>query len=113
MTQYWVAIHHPDDYDPSVAEDEAMSRDIDALNDEMKAAGVRVFVGGLRPAGSAKSLRTQPDGQVLITDGPYLETMEHVGGFWVLEAADLDEALTWERKAAVACRAPVEVRPFH
>lgn len=113
MTQYLVAIHHPDDYDPSVAEGETMSRDIDALNDEMKAAGVRVFVGGLRPASSAKSLRTQPNGQVLVTDGSYLETTEHVGGFWVLEAADLDEALTWGRKAAVACRAPVEVRPFH
>ena len=72
-----------------------------------------VFVGGLHPAISAKSLRTQPDGKVLITDGPYLETTEHVGGFWVLEAADLDEALAWGRKAAVACRAPVEVRPFH
>jgi hypothetical protein len=68
-----VAIHHPDDYDPSVAEDEAMSRDIDALNDEMKAAGVRIFVGGLHPASSATSLRAQPDGEVLITDGPYLE----------------------------------------
>jgi hypothetical protein len=113
MTQYLVAIHHPDDYDPSVTEDEAMSRDIHALNDEMKAAGVRVFVGGLRPASSAKSLRAQPDGQVLITDGPYLETTEHVGGFWVLEAAGLDEALTWGRKAAVACRSPVEVRPFN
>jgi hypothetical protein len=111
--KYWVAIHHPDDYDPSVAEDETMSRDIDALNDEMKAAGVRIFVGGLHPASSAKSLRRQPDGKVLITDGPYLETTEHVGGFWVLEAADLDEALAWGRKAAVACRAPVEVRPFH
>jgi hypothetical protein len=113
MTQYLVAIHHPDDYDPSVAEDEAMSRDIDALNDEMKAAGVRIFVGGLQPASSARSLRTQPDGEVLITGGPYLETTEHVGGFWVLEAADLDEALAWGRKAAVACRAPVEVRAFH
>jgi hypothetical protein len=113
MTQYLVAIHHPDDYDPSVAEDEAMSRDIDTLNDEMKAAGVRIFVGGLHPASSARSLRTQPDGEVLITDGPYLETKEHVGGLWVLEAADLDEALAWGRKAAVACRAPVEVRPFH
>lgn len=89
MTQYLVAIHHPDDYDPSVAEDEAMSRDIDAPNDEMKAAGVRVFVGGLRPASSAKSLRTQPNGLVLVTDGPYLETTEHVGGFWVLEGADV------------------------
>ena len=113
MAQYLVTIHHPDDYDPSVAEDEAMSRDIDALNDEMKAAGVRIFVGGLQPPSSAKSLRAQPNGKVLITDGPYIETKEHVGGFWVLEAADLDEALTWGRKAAVACRAPVEVRPFN
>ena len=111
MTQYLVAIHHPDDYDPS-AEDETMFRDIEALNLEMMAAGVRVFAGGLHPASSAKSLRAQPDGRVLITDGPYLETKEHVGGFWLLEAADLDEALAWGRKAAVACRAPVEVRPF-
>ena len=110
--QYLVAIHHPDNYDPFAAEDEAMHRDIDALNDEMKAAGVRIFVGGLRPASSARSLRARGDGEVLITDGPYLETKEHVGGFWVLEAVDLDEALAWGRKAAVACRAPVEVRPF-
>jgi hypothetical protein len=113
MTQYLVAIHHPHDYDPSVAEDEAMSRDIDALNDEMKVAGVRVFVGGLQPASSAMSLRAQPDGEVLTTRGLYLKTKEHVGGFWVLEAADIGEALAWGRKAAVACRAPVEVRPFH
>ena len=113
IMQYLVAIHHPDNYDPSVSEDEAMSNDIDVLNDEMKAAGVRIFVGGLHPASSAKSLRTQSDGKVLTTDGPYLETTEHVGGFWVLEAANLDEALAWGRKAAVACRAPVEVRPFH
>jgi hypothetical protein len=95
------------------SEDEAMGREIDALNDEMKAAGVRVFVGGLRPESSARSLRLQPAGKVLITDGPYAETKEHIGGFWVLEAADLDEALAWGRKAAVACRASVEVRPFH
>jgi hypothetical protein len=111
MTQYLVAIHHPDDYDPS-AENEAMARDIDTLNEEMVAAGVRVFVGGLLPASSATSLRAQPNGKVLITDGPYLETNEHIGGFWVLEAASLDDALAWGRKAAVACRAPVEVRPF-
>jgi hypothetical protein len=109
MAQYLVAIHHLDNYDPSV-EDEALHRDIGALNEEMIAAGVRVFVGGLSPARSAKSLRAQPDGKVLVTDGPYLETKEHVGGFWVLETADLDEALAWGRKAAVACRAPVEVR---
>jgi hypothetical protein len=101
MTRYLVAIHHPDDYDPSL-EDEAMHRDIDALNDEMKAAGVRIFVGGLCPASSAKSLRAQPDGKVLITDGPYLETKEHMGGFWVVEAADLDEALAWGRKVILA-----------
>lgn len=112
MPNYLVAIHHPDDYDPSI-EDEAMTRDIDELNDEMVAAGVRVFVGGLHRAGSAKSLRAQPTGEVLVTDGPYLETREHVGGFWVLRAADMDEALDWGRKAVVACRAPVEVRPFH
>ncbi|MGB2632673.1 MAG: YciI family protein [Candidatus Acidiferrum sp.] len=109
MTQYLVAIHHPDGYDGSL-EDEAMHRDIHALNREMVAAGVRVFVAGLSPAGSARSLRAQPDGKVLITDGPYLETKEHIGGFWVLEAANLDDALAWGRKAAVACRAPVEVR---
>ena len=113
MTQYLVAIHHPNDYDPSVAEDEAMHRDIAALNDEMKAAGVRIFVGGLQPASSAKSLQVKPDGKMHITDGPYTEAKEHVGGLWVLEVADLDEALAWGRKAAIACRAPVEVRPFH
>jgi len=112
MTQYLIAIYHPDDYDPST-EDEAMSRDIDALNDEMKAARVRVFVGGLTPARRARSLRAQPAGKVLVTDGPYTGTKEHIGGFWVLQAADLDEALAWGRKAAVACRAPVEVRPFN
>ena len=112
MTQYLVAIHHPDTYDPSV-EDAAMTRAIDVLNDEMVAAGVRVFVGGLHPARSATSLRAQPDGTVVVSDGPYLKTTEHVGGFWVLEAASLDEALAWGRKAVIACRAPVEVRQFH
>src|ERR1700735_1628624 len=109
MTQYLVAIHHPDDYDPSV-ETEAMINEIHALNREMKAAGARIFAGGLHPASRAKSLRAQPDGKVLITDGPYLETKEHIAGFWVLEAADMDEALAWGRKAVIACRAPVEVR---
>ncbi len=112
MAQYLVTIYHPDDYDPSL-ESEAMSRDIDLLNEEMVAAGARVFVGGLHPAGSAKSLWAQPDGKVLITDGSYLKTREHVGGLWVLEAGSMDEALAWGRKATVACRVPVEVRPFH
>jgi hypothetical protein len=111
--KYLVAIHHPDDYEPFVVEDEAMHRDIDALNQEMSAAGAWFFAGGLRPVSEAKSLRAQPDREVLITDGPYLETKEHIGGFWILESANLDEALAWGRKAVVACRAPVEVRPFY
>lgn len=112
MTQYLVAIHHPDDFEP-FSEDQATRDDITALNVEMKAAGVVVFVGGLDSAGSAKSVRLKPDGKLLVSDGPYIETKEHVGGFWVLEAADMQEALAWGRKAAVACRAPVEVRPFN
>ena len=109
MTQYLVAIYHPDDYDPSV-ETEAISSEIHALNREMIAAGARKFVAGLSGASSARSLRAEPKGKVLVTDGPYLETKEHIGGFWVLEAADLDEALAWARKAVIACRAPVGVR---
>jgi hypothetical protein len=68
--------------------------------------GSGFFVGGLSWAPSAKSLRAEADGKVVITDGPYLETKEHVGGFWVLEVANLDDALPWGRKAAVACPAP-------
>jgi hypothetical protein len=101
------------DYDPFIAEDEAMSRDIDELNAQMIAAGARVFAGGLRPASSARSLRAQPDGAVLVTEGPYFKTKEHVGGVGVLEAPDPEAALEWGRKAALACRAPVEVRPFY
>jgi hypothetical protein len=107
--QYLVAIYHPDDFDPS-AETEATINEIHALNREMIAAGVRKFAAGLSGPSNARSVRAQSDGKVLVTDGPYLETKEHIGGFWVLEAADLDEALAWARKAVVACRAPVEVR---
>ncbi len=113
MKRYLIAIHHPDDYDPTVTEDDAMRREIDRLNDEMVAAGVRVFVGGLQPASHAKSLHCQANGTVLINEGPYLKTGEHVGGFWVLKTPDLENALAWGRKAAVACRAPVEVRQFN
>jgi hypothetical protein len=112
MPLFLVAIHHPDNYDPSL-ESEAMVNDIHALNREMQAAGVRNFAGGLEPASSAKSLRAQADGKVLVTDGPYLEAKEHVGGFWLLDVANCEEALEWARKAVIACRAPVEVRQFH
>ena len=111
MPQYLVAIHHPDDYDPSL-EDEAMIREIQALNDEMAAVGAWFFAGGLQSAPRAKSLRKQSGGAVVITDGPYIESKEHIGGFWILDAASMDDALAWGRKAVVACRAPVEVREF-
>jgi hypothetical protein len=111
MPQYLVAVHHPDHFDPSTEAAETV-RDIHALIREMIAAGVRFFAGGLQSETKAKSLRAQPNGEVLITDGPYLEAKEHVGGFWILEVADLDEALAWGRKAVLACRTPVEVRPF-
>jgi hypothetical protein len=111
MPRFLVAIHLPDNFDPASV-DAGMERDIDVLNDEMVAAGTRIFVGGLCPASDAKSLRAGSGGKVVVTDGPYLETKEHTGGFWVLECADMDEALAWGRKAVVACRAPVEVRAF-
>ena len=111
MPQFLVAIQHPEDYDPS-GEGEAMIRDISALNEAMDAAGARLFAGGLEPPAKAKSLRRAPGGKVLITDGPYIESKEYVGGFWILEAADMEEALAWARRAVAACRVPVEVRAF-
>lgn len=110
MAQYLVAIHHPDSFEPFSESAETM-RDIDRLNAEMRAVGAIVFVGGLKPVSGAKSVRVK-DGKPIASDGPYLETKEHMGGFWVLEAASLEEAVEWGKKAAIACRAPVEVRPF-
>ncbi len=111
--KFLVAIHHADDYDAMLVEDAEMHKVIDDLNDEMVAAGIRLFVGGLHHVRGAKSIRTETGEKTIVTDGPYLDTREHVGGFWVLEAADLDEAVEWGRKAAIACKAPVEVRAFH
>jgi hypothetical protein len=112
MTQYLVAIHHPDGYDPAVAENEAMSRDISALNKEMIAAGVRVFAGGLKPAGSARSLRALPDGGVLITDGPYLEAKEHLAGWLIVETATIERAVEIAQSWPDAQYAAMEVRPI-
>jgi hypothetical protein len=92
MPQYLVANYMPDNFDPSFVT-KAMMEEIHALNREMIAAGVRKFACGISPAGSAKTLRAQPDGKVLVTDGPYTETKEHMGGFWILECANIDEAL--------------------
>ena len=106
MPQYLVSGYLPDNFDPST-QDEATVEAIHALNREMIAAGVRKFACGL---GKTISLRPQSNGEVLLTDGPYLETKEHVGGFSILETADLDEALAWARKGAKVCGTPIEVR---
>ena len=87
-----------------------MVRDIDVLNEEMEAAGARFFAGGLQSAPRAKSLRKQPGGEVVITDGPYLETKEHIGGLYILECADLEEAVARARKGVAATRGQVELR---
>lgn len=112
MTRFMVAIHHPDDFMPGSEGQEAME-DIKALNNEMIAKGVRVFVGGMASVSEAVSIRVKAPGNTVVTDGPYMESKEHIGGFWVLECGSRDEAVQWGRKAAVACRAPVEVRPFN
>jgi hypothetical protein len=112
MTQYLVAIHHPDDFKPA-SEPKQTREDISALNREMQAAGIIVFVGGLDSVAEAVSVRRKGGAEMLVTDGPYLETKEHIGGFWVLEVATKAEAVAWGRKAATACRAPVEVRAFN
>jgi len=109
MPQYLVCNYMPDDFDPSTVT-EAMIEEIHALNREMIAAGVRKFACGITPPDNAKTLRKQSDGKVSITDGPYTETKEHMGGFWILECADIDEALTWAKKGAIACDVPGEVR---
>ena len=109
MPQYLVTNYLPDNFDPSTM-DEATVHAIDELNEELIAAGARLLAAGLAPASQAKALRSQPNGELLITDGPYMEAKEHVGGFWILEAADMDEALAWARKAAVAGPVQGEVR---
>ncbi|MDE2225491.1 MAG: hypothetical protein KGJ46_09480 [Xanthomonadaceae bacterium] len=106
MPHYLIAGYLPDNFDPAT-QDEAMVEEIHALNREMIAAGVRKFAGGL---GAAHTLRAKPNGDVLVTDGPYLETKELVGGITIVETAGLDEALAWARKGVKACRMPVEVR---
>jgi hypothetical protein len=106
MPQYLVAGYLPDDFDPSQM-DPATGEAIHALNKEMIAAGIRKFACGLGPA---KSLRGRADGDVTVTDGHYLGGTEHMGGFWILECADQDEALAWARKGAAATRGQVEVR---
>ena len=114
MAQYLISVWHDEDYevDFSGEEMQRIGAQVGALNEELQAAGAEVFAGGLMPARSATAMRPAGDGGVSMIDGPYAESKEIMGGFWVVEAADLDAALEWGRKAALACEGPVEVRPF-
>ena len=109
MTQYLLTVYQPAGEPP--ADLDKIMRDVDAVDQEMRDAGVWVFAGGLHAPASATVLRPQ-GGDVLITDGPYTEGKEHVGGFTIIRAEDLDAALAWARKLAVATTLPIEVRPF-
>jgi len=111
MTQYMLAVHSVEGEDPSAEEMAQAYKDVDVLNAELQEKGVWVFGGGLHPADTATVVRVT-DGEMLTTDGPFAETKEQLGGFWIIEAPDLDAALAWAAKGAVACRNPIEVRPF-
>jgi hypothetical protein len=112
MKEYMLAVHDVADQAPPPPEAvEQAYRDVEAVNVQLREAGAWVFAGGLHPASTATVVRVR-DGEVITTDGPFAETKEQLGGFWVIKAADLDAALAWSAKAAAACRAPVEVRPF-
>ncbi|HEX2047470.1 MAG TPA: YciI family protein [Acidimicrobiales bacterium] len=112
MTQYLLSVYMVEG-EPEPAPDvvEQMYKDVDAVNQEIKDAGAWVFAGGLHPANTATVVR-ESGGEVLTTDGPFPETKEQLGGFWVIDCADLDAAMAWAAKATKACRAPIEVRPF-
>ena len=112
MKQYMLAVHSVEGQPaPSAEEMQTAFDQVDAVNTELQAAGVWVFGGGLLPADSATVVRVE-NGSTTMTDGPFAETKERLGGFWVLRCADLDEALAWAAKCSAACVAPVEVRPF-
>jgi hypothetical protein len=112
MKQYLLATHYVEGQ-PMPAPDvmQTMFAQVDAVNKEIQAAGAWVFGGGLLPPENATVVRAA-DGTVTMTDGPFAEAKEQLGGFWVLKLNDLDEALDWAKKCSVACMAPIEVRPF-
>jgi hypothetical protein len=111
MPRYLLSVYQPDG-PPSPPETlERISRDLEALNAELKAAGAWVFAGGLHPPATATVVRVR-DGEALVTDGPFAEGKEHVGGFTIITAPDLDAALAWARRLAGATTLPIEVRPF-
>ncbi|MGC4175865.1 YciI family protein [Demequina sp.] len=108
MTQYLLSVHH--DYDAPFRPDmEQIFADVDAFNQTI--ADVQVFGGGLEAPHTATTVANH-DGQIVVTDGPFAETKEALGGFWVIDVPDLDAALEIAGRATTACRAPIEVRPF-
>jgi hypothetical protein len=112
MTTYLLAVHGS--VGAPVASDEEMRAAfaaVDQFNKKVQDKGAWVFAGGLCPPDTATVVRVT-DGQIMTTDGPFAESREYLGGFWVIEANDLDEALAWAAEASVACRDAVEVRPF-
>ncbi|MFC6017661.1 YciI family protein [Plantactinospora solaniradicis] len=112
MPQYLLSIYQPDGDPPPAEVLEPIMKNLAAVNQEMKSAGAWVFAGGLHPPSTATVVRAR-DGDTLITDGPYIEGREHLGGFTVIEAADLDSALVWGGKLAEAIGLlPIEVRPL-
>jgi hypothetical protein len=112
MTQYMFSVHSgAADYARPPEEMQPLFDAVDRFNEKARDAGIWVFAGGLKPGDTA----TMVDGRAtepIVTDGPYLEAKEWLGGFWIFELPDLDEALRWATEASVACGEPVEVRPF-
>ncbi len=111
MTQYLLSVYQPDGAPPPDVDLGQIMADLDVLNDELRSSGGWVFTGGLHQASSATVVRVA-DGETLMTDGPYTEGKEHMGGFTVIEAPDLDAALGWAGKMSRATTLPVEVRPM-
>ena len=111
MNQYLLSIYQPDGEPPPAPMLQAIMQNVDALRQEMKTAGAWVFTGGLHPPSTATVVRVK-DRQLLTTDGPFTEGKEHIGGFVVIKAADLDAALKWGAKLARATTLPIEVRPL-
>jgi len=112
MSQYLMAVHYVEgEPEPDPEEMQQAFDDVDALNAKLQAEGVWVFAGGLQEP-STSTVVQQRDGEVLITDGPFAESKEHIGGFWVIEVPDLDAALDWAKQMTAACQSPVDVRPF-
>jgi hypothetical protein len=113
VTQYLLSVHSVEGSPTPISEEMApIQAAVGEVNAQLQAAGAWVFAGGLHPPHTATVVRSSEQGDVLMTDGPFVEGKEHIGGVWVIEAPDLDAALAWAAKATAACRLPVEVRPF-